>query len=254
MDIRFDGKVALVTGASTGIGAATAIEFGRSGASVIVNYNRSAEAANEVVETIVSKGGKAKAVQADVSRASEVNRLVKTTLEAYNDRIDILVNNAGSLIERCHFMQVSEKLWDECMQLNIKSVFLCSQVVIPIMKKHGFGRIINISSIAARNGGGSDAMHYASAKAAVLTLTKGLAKDLAQTGITVNNVNPGVITTPFHDRFSPKELREKFKKNIPLNREGEAKEIAYTVLFLASEYTNFILGESIEVNGGQLMD
>jgi 3-oxoacyl-[acyl-carrier protein] reductase len=254
MDIRFDGKVALVTGASTGIGAATAIEFGRSGASVIVNYNRSFEAANEVVETIVSEGGKATAVQADVSRSSDVERLVNTTLKTYDGKIDILVNNAGSLIERCAILEVSERLWDECMQLNIKSVFLCSQAVIPVMKRHGFGRIINISSVAARNGGGTDSMHYAAAKAAVLTLTKGLAKEVAQTGITVNNVNPGVIATPFHDRFSPKELRETFKKNIPLNREGEAKEIAYTVLFLASEYTDFILGESIEVNGGQLMD
>lgn len=254
MDIRFDGKVALVTGASLGIGAATAIEFGRSGASVIVNYNRSVEAANQVVETIRSNGGQAVAIQADVAKYSEVNRLIKETMDAFNGHIEILVNNAGSLIERCSFMELSDELWDDCIELNVKSVYLCCKAVVPHMLKQKFGRIINISSIAARNGGGYGGIHYSSAKAAVLNFTKGLAKELAQTGITVNNIAPGVIATPFHDRFSPHEIRKTFIKNIPLGREGEAREIAYAVLFLASKYSDFILGETIEINGGQLMD
>jgi 3-oxoacyl-[acyl-carrier protein] reductase len=149
---------------------------------------------------------------------------------------------------------MTEDLWDECMNVNIKSVYLCTQAVLPYMKKQGYGRIINLSSIAARNGGGVGATHYSASKAAVLTMTKGLAKELADTGITVNAIAPGVINTPFHDKYSTSELREQFKKLIPLAREGEAEEIAYAILFLASDYANFILGETIEINGGQLMD
>ena len=149
---------------------------------------------------------------------------------------------------------MTEDLWDECMAVNVKSVYLCTQAVLPYMKKQGHGRIINLSSIAARNGGGIGVTHYSSSKAAVLTMTKGLAKELADTGITVNAIAPGVINTPFHDKYSPRELREQFKKLIPLAREGEAEEIAYAILFLASDYANFILGETIEINGGQLMD
>lgn len=254
MDIRFDNKNVVVTGASTGIGKATAIEFARSGASVIVNYFRSAEAAQQVVKEIEKEGGKAFSLQADVSRTDGVDRLLKETTDIFGDRVDILVNNAGGLLERTPIMDVSEELWDECIDLNVKSVFLCSKAFVPIMKKNGYGRIINISSIAARNGGGVGATHYSSSKAAVLTFSKGLAKELANTGITVNNIAPGVITTPFHDKFTPNETRENFKKMIPLGREGTAQEVAYSILFLASEYADYIIGETLEINGGLLMD
>jgi len=254
MDIRFDGKIVLITGASTGIGSATAIEFAKSGAMVVVNYKQSKEAAEQVVNTIVKQGGSAIAIQADVSQAAEVKRLVQSTLDVYHNRIDILVNNAGSLIERRPFHEITEQLWDECMALNLKSIYLVSQAVVPVMKKQGYGRIINVSSIAARNGGGYGAGHYSAAKAGVLTFTKSMAKELAKTGITVNGVAPGVITTPFHDRFTSRELRESYKDMIPLGREGKAEEIAYSILFLASEYADYILGETIEINGGLLMD
>jgi 3-oxoacyl-[acyl-carrier protein] reductase len=254
MDIRFDNKVVLVTGASLGIGAATAIEFAKSGARVIVNYKTSEKEAMAVVKEIESAGGSAVAVRADVSKADEVKRLVEITADTFGSRIDILVNNAGSLLERRTIEKMTEDLWDECMNVNIKSVYLCTQAVLPYMKKQGYGRIINLSSIAARNGGGVGATHYSASKAAVLTMTKGLAKELADTGITVNAIAPGVINTPFHDKYSTSELREQFKKLIPLAREGEAEEIAYAILFLASDYANFILGETIEINGGQLMD
>lgn len=254
MDIRFDGKVVIVTGASLGIGSATGLEFARSGASVIVNYNRSEAAAKDVIDKIKSEGGTAFAVQADVSKARDVERLVRTTLNTYGNRIDILVNNAGSMIERRPQVDMTEELWDECMAVNLKSVFLCSHAVIPIMKENGSGRIINVSSIAARNGGGPGAGHYSAAKGGVLTFTKSLAKELANTGITVNGVAPGVIGTPFHDKFSSRDVRESFKKVIPLGREGKPEEIAYAILFLASDYASFILGETIEINGGHLMD
>ena len=254
MNIRFDDKVVLVTGASTGIGAATAIEFGKCGASVIVNYKRSGEAAGKVVDTIRQSGGKAVAIQADVSHADQVKSLVSETQAAFNGKIDVLVNNAGSLLERRSLSEMSEDLWDNCFTLNAKSVFMVSQAVLPVMKKHNFGRIINVSSIAARNGGGQGAGHYSAAKAAVSCYTKSMAKELAGSGITVNGVAPGIINTPFHSKFTSDELRENLRKNIPLGREGTAQEIAYTILFLASTYSEYIIGEMVEINGGLLMD
>jgi 3-oxoacyl-[acyl-carrier protein] reductase len=254
MEIRFDDKVVIVTGGSLGIGAATALEFAKAGASVVVNYHTSKKAAVDLVEKIRSADGKAIAVKADVTKAEDVEKLIRNTVEAYGGRIDILINNAGSLLERRPIEKMTEDLWDRCMILNIKSVYLCSQAVLPYMKKQGEGRIIHISSVAGRNGGGAGASHYSAAKGAVIALTKGMAKEFIQYGISVNGIAPGVINTPFHDKFSTKELRDTFKKAIPMNREGEAVEIAYPVLFLASKYAGYILGETIEVNGGLLMD
>jgi len=254
MDIRFDDKNVIATGASTGIGRATAIEFARCGAKVVVNFFRSPEAAKEVVETITSEGGEAIAIQADVSKKSDVDKLVKESMAFFGNRIDVLVNNAGGLLERKPIMDVGEELWDECFDLNVKSVFLCCQAVVPFMKKQGSGKIVNVSSVAARNGGGPGAAHYSTSKSAVLTFTKGLAKELARTGITVNNVAPGIITTPFHDKFTSKEMRANFNKAIPVGREGTAQETAWSILFLASKYADYILGETLEINGGLLMD
>jgi 3-oxoacyl-[acyl-carrier protein] reductase len=254
MNINFKNKTVLVTGASTGIGAATAIEFARCGAKVVVNYNRSKDEADKVVQAINESGGAAKAIQADVSQTADVTRLVETTANEYNGTIDVLVNNAGSLLARKTFEDMDEALWDQCFNLNTKSVYLVSQAVLPYMKKMNYGRIINVSSIAARNGGSVGAGHYSAAKAAVSCFTKNMAKELAGTGITVNGVAPGIITTPFHDQFTSDELRAKFKTMIPLEREGTPQEVAYTVLFLASEFADYILGEMIEINGGQLMD
>ena len=254
MEIRFDNKVVIVTGGSLGIGAATAREFGRAGAKVVVNYNSSEEAAKKVVKEIESLGGQAIAVKADVTKSEEVKNLISKTTAAFGDTIDILVNNAGSLLDRRPLEEMTEELWDQCMDLNIKSVYLCSQEVLPYMKKQGRGHIINISSIAGRNGGGVGASHYSCTKGAVITLTKGMAKEFIKYGILVNNVAPGVITTPFHDRFTSDELRESFKKAIPMAREGTPEEIAYPILFLASDYAGYIMGETLEVNGGMLMD
>jgi len=254
MEIRFDGQVVVITGASTGIGRATAIEFAKSGASVVVNYNSSKNAAEEVVEQIRSEGGQAVAVQADVTKKADVDRLIQSSLEAFNGRIDILFNNAGTLVQRKTIEETPEELWDKVMEVNAKSVYLCTHAVIPIMKKQGFGKIVNMTSVAARNGGGLGAGHYSAAKAAVLTLTKNLAKELTPYGIWVNAISPGVISTLYHDKFSTTEMRENFKKAIPLHREGKPEEVAYAVLFLASDKADYIVGETLEVNGGIWMD
>ncbi len=253
MDIRFDKKAVLVTGASSGIGKTTALEFAKSGADVVVHYNTNKKGAEEVVEEIRKVGQKAIAIGGDLSLEINVDYLISETVKEFGT-IDILINNAGTLVERRSIEEMDEVLWDKVINVNLKSAYLCSRAVIPIMKKSGFGRIINVTSIAARNGGGFGAGHYSAAKAGVLTLTKSLAKELAGTGILVNAVAPGVITTPYHDQYSTKEARKKFAESTPLKREGTSEEVAYGILFLASDQASFIIGETMEINGGLLMD
>jgi 3-oxoacyl-[acyl-carrier protein] reductase len=174
-------------------------------------------------------------------------------IEARFGRLDILVNNAGSLIERRTLTEMTEDLWERVMAVNLKSVYLCSQAVLPMMKRRGRGRIINMTSVAARNGGARGSVAYATAKGGVSTLTRAMAKELVGEGILVNGVAPGIITTPFHDRFTPPEMREGMTAAIPIGREGTPEEVAGAVVFLASPWADYLVGEIIEVNGGQLM-
>ncbi len=253
MEIRFDNKVVLVTGASSGIGRATAREFARADAKVVVHYNVSKDDAEAVVDTIRKEGGEAIALQADVSKKEEVDTLVKETINRFGT-IDILINNAGALIKRETLENMEEALWDEVMDVNLKSIFLVSQAVIPIMKEKKYGKIINLTSIAARVGGGVGAGHYSASKGGILTLSKNMAKELAPYGIIVNAISPGIIDTRFHERFTSPEVFNKFRESVVLKRAGTAEEVAWPILFLCSEYAAYIVGETIEINGGQLMD
>ena len=248
----FDNEVVWVTGSSTGIGRAAAIGFAEQGCRVAVHYNSSEEEAREVAGKIEEAGGDALLVKGDVSDSGDVKRMVGEVEDRYG-RLDVLVNNAGALIERRAFVEMTEDLWDRVMDVNLKSVYLVSQAVLPMMKRQGKGRIINITSLAARNGGGPGSAAYATAKAGVSTLTRAMAKELVSENILVNAVAPGVITTPFHDRYTPPEAREQMTKVIPMGREGTPEETIGAVLFLASPAADYIVGEIIEINGGQLM-
>ena len=252
LQVDLSGKKALVTGSSTGIGRAIALAFARNGADVAVNYLRSKEAAEEVAREIEKMGRKAVVVQADVSRKDHVERLFAEVEAALGPTLDILVNNAGSLIRRELIAEMSEETFDRVVAVNFKSVFLCSQAAIPRLPD-GTGRVINISSIAARNGGGPGASVYASSKAAVSCFTKGLAKELAPRGITVNAIAPATVATDMIKSW-PEEDKRELVASIPLGRLGQPEDVAAAVVFLASDAASFITGEVLDVNGGFLMD
>lgn len=249
----FEGKVVLITGASTGIGSSFALEMGRLGAKVVVNYNASKNQAEQVVAKIQEEGGMAIAIQADVSKANQVKSLFQQTFATYG-QIDYLVNNAGALIERKKVDEMTEEYWDKMMDVNLKSVFLCSKEVIDHFKERKQGKILNVTSISARNGGGNGSVAYSAAKGAVSTMTRGLAKELVSYNVTVNGVAPGIIATSFHDRFTPSDIRERSLQTIPMGREGMPEEVVGAMVFLLSDAANYITGEIIEINGGQLMD
>ncbi len=246
------GKVALITGASSGIGAATATVLADLGARVAISYHKNREDAERVRDAIISAGGTALAIRSDVREAAEIRDLVQSTVAELGP-IDILLNNAGSLIERQKLLEISEERWDEVMNLNLKSAMLCSQAVAVSMIERKTGTIVNVVSIAGRTGGGPGAGAYSVAKGGLITFTKSLAKELAPHGIRVNAISPGVIDTPFHKVFSTPEMIRNFVATIPLGRLGTPAECAKVIAFLASDASSYIVGETIEVNGGQLM-
>ena len=246
------GRSALVTGASSGIGAATARTLSELGARVAIGYHRNTAGAEAVRDSIRGDGRFAIAIQADLRRAAEVKRLVASA-SAELGPIEILVNNAGSLVARRGIHEVTEEHLDEILALNLKSAVLASQAVAPSMIERRRGAIVNVVSIAGHTGGGPGAGVYASAKAALTAYTKSLAKELAPHGIRVNAVSPGVIDTPFHEVFSTAEMMRNFAAAIPLGRVGTSQECANVIAFLASDAASYIVGETIEVNGGQLM-
>ena len=246
------GKTALITGASSGIGAAAAAVFADLGARVAIGYHNNEKGAKQVVESVTASGGSIVAIKGDVRKTNDIRSMVQQTTDALGP-IDILVNNAGSLVERQRIADITEERWDEILNLNLKSAMFCSQIVIPSMLERKTGSIINIVSIAGRNGGGPGALAYATAKGALITFTKGLARELAPHGIRVNAVSPGVIDTPFHEVFSTPEMIKNFVAGIPMGRVGTSMECATAIAFLASGAASYIAGETIEVNGGQLM-
>jgi 3-oxoacyl-[acyl-carrier protein] reductase len=247
-----DGKAVLITGASTGIGAALARAFAAQGAMVGLHYNSSADAAKKLAEEITAAGGKVHLVKADMMSEAEIRAAVRETAEAFG-RLDGLINNAGGMVRRVSYADMGVADYDEIMDLNAKSVIVASNEAIPHLKKQG-GFIIHTSSIAARNGASGGAGLYGSSKAFVSNVTRGMAKELIPFGIRVNAVAPGVITTPFHERYSTKAQLDAALAMIPQGRHGVAEDCVGAYLFLASDaLSGYIIGQVIEVNGGQLM-
>lgn len=247
------GKVALVTGASSGIGRAAAKSLAANGARVAINFHNNETGAEATRREIVATGATAVTVRADVARASEVQSLVERTVRELGP-IDILVNNAGSLVERLRILELTEERWDEVIDLNLKSAFLCCRAVAGSMMERKTGAVINVSSIAGRTGGALGSIHYSTAKGGLITFTKGLAKELAPFGIRVNAISPGVIDTRYHQIFSTPEAMKSYVAGIPLGRVGTPEEVAEVICFLASESAGYLAGETIEINGGMFMD
>jgi 3-oxoacyl-[acyl-carrier protein] reductase len=246
-------KVVLITGASTGIGAAAARAFGEQGSKVVVHYNASKDAADKVAREVKSAGGEALLVGGDVTKSANVKRIVADALAGFG-RIDVLVNNAGGLVQRTRIEDYSEDFLHQVLDLNVIQVAMFMHEVVPAMRKQGGGTVINVSSIAARHGGGGGAIVYADAKGFISTATKGWAKELVGDKIRVNAVSPGVITTPFHERYSTSEQLKAMQATIPMNRLGTAEECAGTFIYLASDaMSGYVTGQVIEVNGGQYM-
>jgi 3-oxoacyl-[acyl-carrier protein] reductase len=245
-----EGKVAIVTGASRGIGRAIAEDLAAHGASVIVNYNSSEEAAAEVVAAIEASGGQATALQADVSDFAAAQGLIKSTLDTYG-QIDILVNNAGTTRDTLLLMMKEEE-WDVVLDTNLKSMFNCCKAAArPMIRRKQGGRIINVSSIVGLAGQGGQA-NYAASKAGIIGFSKSLAKELGSRKITVNAIAPGFFLTALTEDL-PDDLVEKAIELIPLGRMGELQEVADLVTFLASERATYITGEVIRVDGGMAM-
>ncbi|ANB58646.1 3-oxoacyl-[acyl-carrier-protein] reductase [Anoxybacillus sp. B7M1] len=243
------GKVALITGASRGIGRAIALEFARQGAKVAVNYAGSEAKAKEVVDEIYRLGGEALAIQADVSNTEAVEQMVKEVIDRYG-RVDILVNNAGITRDNL-LMRMKEEEWDDVININLKGVFNCIKAVTRPMLKQRYGRIINIASVVGVMGNPGQA-NYVAAKAGVIGLTKTAAKELASRSITVNAIAPGFIATDMTDRLN-EEIRTEMLKQIPLARFGNPEDIANVVAFLASDAASYMTGQTIHVDGGMVM-
>jgi len=243
-----NGKVALVTGGARDIGRAISLELAASGARIVVNYKHSANEAAQVVAEIKSFGGEAVAIAADVTKTVEVKKLIAATGKAFNGRLDILVNNAGGLLARKKLEELDDAFIDDVLTLNLKSVFVVTREALPVLTEGG--AIVNLASLAARDGGGGGGLAYSAAKGGVLTFTRGLSKELAGRKIRVNCVSPGLIDTTFHDTFTAPEIRKMVASRTSVGREGTSEDVAKAVAFLASSASSYITGESIEINGG----
>ncbi|MGI6092985.1 MAG: 3-oxoacyl-[acyl-carrier-protein] reductase [Veillonellaceae bacterium] len=244
-----DGKVAIITGASRGIGRSVALELAKAGAKIVVNYAGNAAAAENVKDAILAEGGQAIVVQADVSDAVAVDNLVKQTIEAFG-RIDILVNNAGITRDGL-LMRMKETDWDDVINTNLKGVFSCTKAVSKVMMKQKSGKIVNMTSVVGLMGNAGQS-NYAAAKAGVIGFTKSMAKELAPRGITVNAIAPGFISTDMTAVLS-EQVKIDLAQKIPLGRLGDPNDIAKAVLFLVSDSANYITGQTLNVDGGMVM-
>ena len=247
---EFKNQTVLITGASAGIGAAAAHAFGTRGAHVIVHYNSRREAAEQVVAGIAAAGGSGETVQADLAAQAGVRSLVDWLK---GRQVDVLVNNAGSLVRRTRVLEFTPELMDKVMLLNFTSAFFVAQAVLPGMVERKQGTIVNVSSVAARMGGGIGALAYAAAKAAMSAMTKNMAREFGPSGVRVNTVSPGTIDTDYHRQFSTEQMLNNVKAATPMGRLGTSEEVADAIVYLSSDGARFVQGQALEVNGGFLM-
>lgn len=245
--MTLQGKTAIVTGGGRDIGRACAMRLAADGANVAINYFSSSDGADSAVAEITAKGGKAFAMQGDMTKETEVKALADKTASDLGG-IDILVNNTGGLVERIKIKEMSLAHWHKVMDVNLTATFLAVNAALQHMKK---GVIINMVSQAARDGGGPGAVPYGASKGAVLTMTRGLAKELGP-DIRVNGLCPGMIDTDFHNIFTKDEVRKMVAGNTPMKREGSPEDIANLVSYLVSEQAAFITGANVDINGGML--
>lgn len=249
-DRPFQNLTALVTGASSGIGEATAVALASKGANLLIHFNSKQADAENVLRNVLQCGVSAELVQADLATMKGTRKLAAF---AESRTIDILVNNAGSLIARTKVLDFTPELWEKVMTLNLTSAFFLSQAVLKGMVARKRGVIVNVSSVAARFGGGIGALAYSAAKGAISTMTKGLSREFAPLGIRVNAVSPGTVETNYHRSFSTPEGLEGVKAATPSGRLGTPEDIAASIAFLCSDQADFIHGQVIEINGGFLM-
>lgn len=248
MNQSLKGKVAIVTGGARDIGAAVSKKLAYEGAKVCINYFNNEAQAKETLQQIKDAGGVAIIVHADMTKAEDVKKVIDACVAAYGTVVDVLVNVAGGLMGRKPLADLDEAFWDSVMDVNLKSVYLVTRAALPHLQAGS--TIVNFASQAARDGGGGGAMAYAAAKGAVLTLTRGMAKELGPKGIRANCVSPGMINTNFHNTFTKPEIRTNVAAATPLRREGKPEEVAELVCYLASDASSFINGECVEINGG----
>jgi 3-oxoacyl-[acyl-carrier protein] reductase len=251
--LDFTNQVVLVTGASSGIGAAAAVGFAETGATVALHYHHNEEGVRHTLNAVASAGGQATIHRGDLADPDSAGALVDGVL-ARHGRIDVLVNNAGDLVKRSPVADVPDEEFRRIMDVNLTSVFAMSRRIVPVLRAQGGGAIVNVTSIAGRHGGGGGSVVYATSKGAVSTFTRGLAKELAPDNIRVNAISPGVIKTAFHDRHTGDEQMQGMLTTIPMGRAGTPHECVGTILYLASDsMSSYVTGQIVEVNGGQLM-
>ena len=244
-----EGRVAVVTGGSRGIGAAIALELAAEGASVVVNYNGSTEAAEEVVAAIEKAGGVAMAAQADVSDFEQAGALIKGAIDEYG-KLDILVNNAGITRDQI-IMMMPESDWDDVIRINLKSAYNCSKAAVKSMIRKRYGRVINITSVAGIMGNAGQT-NYSASKAGLIGFTRALAREVAARNVTVNAIAPGYVPTSLTDML-PDEVKDGIMKLIPLARFGTVEEIASAVAYFAGDEASYITGQTLAIDGGMAM-